>query len=177
MVLLIPPGYQFIVDLIKRLQSKIVSFSLVICDALCMDIKVLWHKLAPNVGHVHRESSLWQVIEIFIIQPLEVEAQGWSLKMFQLGKCSLGVWPEQLESKTGFWGNEYRSTSQWRIVDCGHICQSTDAEKLVLMYSRIGMSMDSILGYEGLWYSKWEHTQVQKNIVLIARWGEAHTVN
>ena len=33
-------GYQFVVDLIKQLQSKVASFSLVICDALCMDIKI-----------------------------------------------------------------------------------------------------------------------------------------
>ena len=66
-----PQGYQFIVDLIKWLQSKIACFSLVNCDALCTDIKILQHKLAPNVGH-HTESSLWQVIEIFIVPMIKV---------------------------------------------------------------------------------------------------------
>ena len=46
-------GYQFVVDLIKRLQSKIASFSLVIHDTQCTDIKVLRHKYYLfNMWHV-----------------------------------------------------------------------------------------------------------------------------
>ena len=33
------PKFQFVVDLIKWLQSKIASFSFVICNAQCTDIK------------------------------------------------------------------------------------------------------------------------------------------
>ena len=42
------------------------------------------------------------------------------------------------------------------------------AEKLVLMYLRIGMSIDSILGYEAFGITSGAYSSM-KNIILIAR--------
>ena len=115
--------------------------------------KIPQHKLVPNVGHC-MESSLWQVIEIFIFQMVEV----WKCSKWG---CSSGVRLEQLGSKTGFWGSEYRSTTPWWTVDCGHICQST-GRKTCFDISHDRNEYGFHTQVWGLWCSKWSILKYEK---------------
>ena len=72
-----------------------------------------------------------------------------------------------MRSKTRFSGivQEYDSvTKKWTAINSVEV----QAEKLVLMYPRIGMSMDSILRYEAFGIASGAYSSM-KNIVLVAR--------
>ena len=110
------------------------------------------------MGH-HTESSLWQVIRIHIVQPVEVEVK-FKVEKFQL-MMQFRFLSWVIEKQDWILGNSTRvqfCDAQWTVVNSVEV----QAEKTCFDVSKDRNEYGFHTWVQGLWHNKWSILEYEK---------------